>query len=116
MYKSKKAEAERKLASTAGNLDRVEDIINEIEGRIDSLKEDSEKASEYLALKDRYRDLEINITIRNVEGIVEKNDSYRNDITGLEKEITEISETKKKLDVSLSEKLVVLPENVVPVH
>lgn len=98
MYKSKKAEAERKLASTAGNLDRVEDIINEIEGRIDSLKEDSEKASEYLALKDRYRDLEINITIRNVEGIVEKNDSYRNDITGLEKEITEISETKKKVD------------------
>ena len=34
MYKSKKAEAERRLESTGGNLERVDDIIGEIEGRI----------------------------------------------------------------------------------
>ena len=66
MYKSKKAEAERKLGSTSNNLERVSDIIAEIEGRIDGLREDSTKAKEYLELKERYRDLEINITLKNI--------------------------------------------------
>ncbi|MBQ1228405.1 MAG: AAA family ATPase, partial [Firmicutes bacterium] len=55
MYKSKKADAERKLASTNANLERVNDIIGEIEGRIDGLREDSIKAKEYLELKEKYR-------------------------------------------------------------
>ena len=103
MYKSKKAEAERRLQSTAGNLDRVEDIINEIEGRIDGLKEDSEKATEYLALKDRYKDLEINITIKNAEGIIKHNDEFRSDISNLEKEIALIMENKAKVDEQLKD-------------
>lgn len=41
MYKSKKAEAERKLQNTNANLERVNDIVGEIEGRIDGLREDS---------------------------------------------------------------------------
>ena len=98
MYKSKKAEAERKLESTAGSLDRIDDIISEIEGRIDGLREDSEKASEYLALKDRYRDLEINITVRNIEGISEKNSSFREDVENLAGQISEITESKRAVD------------------
>jgi chromosome segregation protein len=50
MYRSKKAEAERKLSNTSGNLDRVNDIISEIEGRIDGLREDSIKAKEFIEL------------------------------------------------------------------
>ena len=38
-YRSKKAEAERKLESANVNLERVNDIIGELEGRIDTLKE-----------------------------------------------------------------------------
>ena len=45
-----------------GNLERVGDIIGEIEGRIPGLKEDSEKATVFLELRDRYKELEINIT------------------------------------------------------
>ena len=53
MYRSKKAEAERKLANTAQHLDRANDIISEIEGRIDGLREDSIKAKEFIELRDR---------------------------------------------------------------
>ncbi|MFR2966806.1 MAG: hypothetical protein ACLTK0_10680, partial [Anaerovoracaceae bacterium] len=60
LYKSKKAESERKLSSATANLDRVNDIIGEIEDRIDGLREDSVKAEEYLRLRDRFRELEIN--------------------------------------------------------
>ena len=79
MYKSKKAEAERKLESTSNNLDRVNDIVSEIESRIDGLKEDSIKAKEYLQLKERYRDLEINITLKNIDNILSRNDIYQKD-------------------------------------
>jgi len=98
MYKSKKAEAERRLASTANNLDRVEDIIAEIEGRIDGLREDSAKAREYLELKERYRDLEINITLKNIDNIVSRNDVYQKGIAQLTEELAEISEKKKSID------------------
>ena len=50
MYKSKKAESERKLAGANANLERVNDIIGEIEVRIGGLKEDSAKAKEYSVL------------------------------------------------------------------
>ena len=66
-YRSKKAEAEKKLASAGNNLDRVNDIVREIESRIGGLEEDSRKASEYLVLRDKYRDVEINIILKNIE-------------------------------------------------
>ena len=99
MYKSKKAEAERKLGSTSNNLERVSDIIAEIEGRIDGLREDSTKAKEYLELKERYRDLEINITLKNIENINQRNEAFKNDISELEKEITSITASMKSVVV-----------------
>jgi len=66
-YRTKKAEAEKKLAGASNNLDRVNDIVREIESRIGGLEEDSKKASEYLVLRDKYRDVEINITLKNIE-------------------------------------------------
>ena len=63
-YRSKKADAEKKLASSNLNMDRVNDIILELEERIGPLKEDSEKATEYIALRDGHKELEINITVK----------------------------------------------------
>jgi chromosome segregation protein len=72
-YKSKRAEAERKLDSASQNLARIGDIISGIEERIDSLREESEKAKEHAVLAARYRTLEINITLKNIESMQEKN-------------------------------------------
>lgn len=103
MYKNKKAEAERKLESTGNNLDRVDDIISEIEGRIESLAEDSTKAKEYLALKERYRDLEINITLKNIDNIVERNRVFQDEIKELSAEIEEIAAKKKTVEAEAAE-------------
>ena len=103
MYKNKKAEAERKLESTGNNLDRVDDIISEIEGRIESLAEDSTKAKEYLALKERYRDLEINITLKNIDNIVDRNRVFQDEIKELSAEIEEIAEKKKTVEAEAAE-------------
>ncbi|MDR2156764.1 MAG: chromosome segregation protein SMC [Clostridiales Family XIII bacterium] len=72
-YKGRKAEAQRKLEAATDNLDRMNDIILDIESRIDGLKTESEKAKEYADLSVRYRELEINITLRNIENLQSKN-------------------------------------------
>ncbi len=98
MYRSKKAQTESKLKSTSINLDRVNDIIGEIEGRIDGLKEDSEKAKEFVKLRERYKELEINITLKNMEALQNRNSIFKDDIAMFESDIDEKKKKKNKLD------------------
>lgn len=103
MYRTRKEETERKLRSTTDNLDRINDIVWEIEGRIGRLKKDSEKAVEYLKLKERYKELEINIILKNIESADLKNEYLRDDIIQLEENIAEKKELAKTTDEELAE-------------
>ena len=58
-YKRRKEEAIRKLDKTNINLNRVKDIINELETNLEPLKIQSEKATEYLNVKNRLKEKEI---------------------------------------------------------
>lgn len=112
-YRTKKAEAERKLAASNINMDRVNDIVEEIESRIDGLRQDSEKATEYLELKEKHKDLEINITIDSIESLKEKIDIYKADIASLGEQATKANDDKIKHEKELeklSEKTVQLGE------
>lgn len=102
-YRTKKMESERKLEASAGNLERVNDIISEIESRIGTLKNDSEKAKEYLILRDRYKELEINVTLKNIENIELKNEYIKDDLAELTSQIEELKEDKTSLDAELTE-------------
>lgn len=101
MYRTRKAESERKLAQASANLERLGDIIGEIEGRIGGLREDSRKAQEYIALRDKHKELEINITLNNIEELEQKNETMKADISQLSQKLTEVKarqeETGKKL-------------------
>jgi len=103
MYRSKKADSEKKLFAAASNLERVNDIISEIEGRIGGLSEDSIKAKEYLELRERYKTLEINITLKNIEGIELKNEYINDDIAESENAINEIKDEKAGVDRGVAE-------------
>ena len=102
-YRTKKAEAERKLQSTEINMDRVRDIIGEIEGRIDGLREDSVKAKEYLKLRDRHKELEINIILKNVENLELKNEYAKDDLMEVALSIDNAREEKQQLDEKYSD-------------
>lgn len=103
MYRTKKAESERKLASTSANMERVRDIIGEIEGRIDGLREDSIKAKEYIQLRDRYKELEINIVLKNIENLELKNEYMKDDLAELTLSLEKSREKKAELEKTLSE-------------
>lgn len=68
-YKTRKAEAEKKLDNTHQNLIRIEDIINELESRIEPLKKQSEKAKKYLQLNNELKDLELNLFLNEINEI-----------------------------------------------
>ena len=65
-YKTRKIEAEKKLEQTKLNLLRINDIIYEIEQKIEPLKIQAEKARKYLSLKEELKDIEIGLFIHNI--------------------------------------------------
>jgi chromosome segregation protein len=62
-YRVKKREALRKLDSTETNLQRVRDILGEIDGRIEPLKLEAERATHYNRLKERLQQIESTLLI-----------------------------------------------------
>lgn len=58
-YKVRKAETLRKLGHTEGDLNRVDDLLYEIEHNLKSLEKQARKAQRYLDIKSDYRSLSI---------------------------------------------------------
>lgn len=100
-YRSKKEEAERKLGRASDNLIRVNDIIGEIESRIGTLEHDSKKALEYLEIRDKYKDVEINIILKNIEASESKSAGVQEDLMRLEEKLREYENEKTILENTL---------------
>lgn len=66
-YRYRKAEAEKKLENAYENLLRLKDIMGELEGRLEPLREQSEKAGRFLELSKEKKTLEISLWARSME-------------------------------------------------
>ena len=100
-YRTRKAETERKLENASQNLARVNDIASEIEGRIGGLQKESEKAQEYLSIRDRYRDVEINIILKNIESADSKTQAVRSEMQELDAVLEEARKHREELEAQL---------------
>ncbi len=100
-YRSKKEEAERKLGRATDNLVRVNDIIGEIEGRIGTLEHDSKKASEYLEIREKYKDVAINIILKSIEAAESKTAGVREELAQLEETLNDYENEKIILENTL---------------
>ena len=102
-YKKRKEEALRKLDRTHNNIDRVNDIISELEVQVEPLKNQSEKAKEYLENKkglDKYEVALLAYDIENFNSILEQEKEKKEKI---DKEIVTISNETSKNDVAFLE-------------
>lgn len=66
-YKKRKKASLSRLETVSANLERVQDLIEELAGQLDSLKEQAEKAQEYITCRDELTDLEIYVLARSLE-------------------------------------------------
>lgn len=93
-FKKRKATAEKNLAVESQNLLRVKDILAELEKQVGPLEIQSQKAKEYLNLKDKLKRYEIGLFLM--------------DYDSLQKEVEEIdrnvSNTKQELEEAKTEK------------
>ena len=71
-FRVRKEEAERKLARTRDNLNRVNDILEELASRVEPLEKQAAQAREYLELAERLRTLEINIFLIRHDKVKER--------------------------------------------
>lgn len=99
-FRYKKEEAERKLAASEDNILRLTDILGELEGRIEPLKIQSEKAKKYLVLRDERKVLEVSLWVAKLDEIKtalseleEKILSCTAEYEALTRELDEIDET-----------------------
>lgn len=95
-YKYRKNDAEKKLERTRENLTRVTDIMTELEGQIEPLRHQSEKAKKYLNLRDELKTIEVNASVVSIE-------KFREDLKMAEKEYDAVSESISSLQQETQE-------------
>ena len=86
-YRERKKEALKNIENTENNLVRVTDILNEIEGNVGTLKEQSEKAIEYLELKDEKKKIDLRLFRETIRVIDTKLNKAKEELLEIEKEI-----------------------------
>ena len=101
-YKVRKQEAEKKLELTRQNLERISDIVTELETQLVPLKEQSETARRYLDLRESLKELDVNVYLDSM-------DKYREKLKDLEEQYKAVkdqvdSENKKLEEITSSNK------------
>ena len=94
-YRYRKNEAERRLEAAEGNLERLRDILGELEKRVGPLKRDSEKAQQFLELSERRKSLEVTLW---VDAIRRANDTVRDQQRKFEAARADYERLSRQLD------------------
>ena len=103
-YRARKEETEKKLEQTKLNLLRINDIIIEIEGNLEPLQLQSDKAKKYLNLKEELKNIEIGLFLYNI-------DKYKKDLEALVQD-EEIMKSTLNQEEGKLEKIKILKEEL----
>lgn len=100
-YKKRKRETERKLLATENDIQRIKDVMAEVETQVNSLKRQAQKAKRFKDLQEKLKDLELKLfkekhkdlilSLNQIDMRFEKKDSEK------EENKKEIKEKEKEL-------------------
>lgn len=100
-YKKRKEDALKKLDKTHTNLERVNDIIAELEIQVEPLREQSIKAEEYLKIKNELKNIEVALLSSEITTINEEYQLTKEKIEKLNNEIMNLGVQSNKSDTEL---------------
>ena len=103
-YKKRKEEALKKLERTNTNLDRVNDIINELENNLIPLKKQSEDAIKYKKYKKELDNLEISLIAHNLNNYNYEIKKLKEEIEELNDSLIDLSKNSNTYDIEILEK------------
>lgn len=106
-YKKRKDEALRKLDRTHDNMNRVNDIILELESNLEPLKKQSEDAKKYLENKNKLDEIEVSLIVSEVNSLNKEYHSNKKLVNDLNEEIIKL-QSSSTVDNSKIEELKLL--------
>ncbi len=95
IYKTRKKEAKAKLDATEGDLNRIEDLLFEINNQLKTLENQAKKAEKYFEIKKDYKEISVELAKASLEGF---NNTYH---TLTEQQETE-TDKKIKLEAEVA--------------
>ena len=90
-YKKRKIEALSKLSRTQDNIDRLLDIVNELEKQVVPLKRQAKKALLYREKQDKLQEIEVAVLVKEIE-------KYANDIETLKASLEDYDQKMVSMD------------------
>ena len=100
-FRKRKKETFNKIKQTESDLDRVEDLIYEIEKNLRSLKRQAKQTEKYYEYKEEYKNLSINIALKTSEKAINSLDKQRKKLSVIEDENTKVITNLAKKNSSL---------------
>ena len=91
-YKKRKRETLNKLKNTEADLERIEDLLFEIEGNLKSLEKQAKRAERYYAIKKEYKELALDLAVFQVA-------EYKVDYKSIEARLTAEMDGFRQLEI-----------------
>ncbi len=97
-FRSRKNEAEQNLLKAEDNIDRLNDILSELQSRIGPLQKQCEKAKRFRELDDEKRRLEISVWVNRADKYLAAAQEYDEKLGLLDSQYSQISQELDKLE------------------
>ncbi|NMD69475.1 chromosome segregation protein SMC [Bacillus sp. DNRA2] len=103
-YKNRKKKAEYKLAETQENLNRVSDILHELEAQVEPLKIQASLAKDYLDNKQELEHFEVALTVYEIEDFHAKWEKLSQDLEKHQEDELKLSNQLQIKEAKIEEK------------
>ncbi len=91
-YKARKKETLSKLESTSADLERIQDLLFEIEGNLKVLEKQAKRTKRYFELREEYKQLSINLALLRLETLQQSQQ-------GLQKQLEQEENTYRSVEI-----------------
>ncbi|HWJ80472.1 MAG TPA: chromosome segregation protein SMC [Niallia sp.] len=102
-YKTRKKKAEGKLVETQENLNRVNDILHELESQVEPLKIQSSMAKEYLDHRESLEKIEVALMVHDIENAHEKFEKISKQLEAYKQEELKLSSLLQGKEAKMEE-------------
>src|SRR5690625_4155509 len=102
-YKKRKKESMKRLEETKDNLNRINDIIQELSSRVEKLEIESANAEEYLALKEEMKKADIEVSVYDINHLLGRLETENKNVSDSEEQLKKYQQQTADLDRELSE-------------
>lgn len=100
-YKIRKRETMNKLKNTQNDLDRIEDILFELQSNLKSLEKQAKRTRKYYELKTEYKHLSIQSTVINQKQAIEDEARLKKDLEGARDQFNALNAKVHELEAGI---------------